>query len=95
MKKQGVKKIAKDTWDDKETGVLLEDINGKFDFIVKTTTELLSMKPVVQKLAEDMEIVKTDIEIIKGLLKRKVDMEEFEALTKRVAYLERKAFVSA
>ena len=75
--------------------VILEDINGKFDFLVESTTELMKLPPKVDQLIDDMAIVKTDIEVMKGLLKRKVDLEEFEALTKRVAHLENKVRMQA
>jgi chromosome segregation ATPase len=39
---------------------------------------------------EDVEIIKTDMEFIKNSLKRKVDIEEFAVLEKRVAALESK-----
>ena len=75
--------------------VILEDIRSEVHMVHEQTSDLLSLKPIVQKLSEDMEIVKTDVEIMKGLLKRKVDLEEFEALTKRVAHLESKARMHA
>jgi hypothetical protein len=38
-----------------------------------------------------MQIVKSDIEFMKGSLRKKVDYDEFEALEKRVMMLEAKA----
>ena len=38
----------------------------------------------------NMDIVKSDIEIIKNDLKQKVDRSEFEALVKRVALVEKR-----
>lgn len=38
---------------------------------------------------EDLNVLKTDSDIIKGGLKKKVDYDEFQALTRRVAALER------
>lgn len=45
---------------------------------------------MIGNLAINMEIVKSDVEFMKNSLKRKVDMEEFETLEKRVAFLESK-----
>ncbi len=39
----------------------------------------------------DLSIIKEDIEFIKTDLKKKVDIDQFAALEKRVAFLERKA----
>ncbi|MBI1755180.1 hypothetical protein HY250_03395 [Candidatus Azambacteria bacterium] len=46
------------------------------------------MKTDIQATKADMEIVKTDIEFIKHSFKKKVDIEEFAALERRVALLE-------
>jgi len=51
--------------------------------------DIMALKLDVGAMKKDMEIVKTDIEIIKHSLKRKVDIEEFAALEKRVLALER------
>ena len=40
-------------------------------------------------ISKNMEIMKTDIEFIKHGLKRKIDVEEFAALERRVALLEK------
>jgi hypothetical protein len=42
------------------------------------------------EMKQDIEIMKADIGFIKSGLKQKVDMDEFEALEKRVILLERK-----
>ncbi len=75
-------------------GVMQEHIDTNIKFIaeqlhdVKST--LNSHTQMIGSLAEDMQIVKSDIELIKSLLRKKVDYEEFEALTKRVMLLEAK-----
>ena len=51
---------------------------------------LKSHSAMLISLQENVEIMKMDIEFIKGGLKKKVDFEEFEALGKRVAILEAK-----
>ena len=71
--------------------MLLEDMQSELHIVAEQTSDLMKLGPKVDSLIEDMTIVKSDIEIIKGILKRKVDVEEFEALTKRVAHLENKS----
>lgn len=72
--------------------VLLEDMNEKFDFMAESVSEntsgLLKLRPIVEKTANDVEVIKTNLEIMKGMLKRKVDVEEFEVLEQRVTRLE-------
>lgn len=75
-------------------GVLTE----KFVFQVKiiseslldTQKQLKSIKELIAKNTEDIEIIKIDIQIIKQDLKQKVDRNEFSALERRVGYLESK-----
>lgn len=55
------------------------------------TRTLDSHTEMIGSMKIDIEIIKTDIEFIKNSLKRKVDLEEFEALEKRVRFLESKA----
>ena len=45
---------------------------------------------MIGKLAVDMEIVKTDIELIKHSFKKKIDIDEFAASEKRVLLLEKR-----
>jgi len=45
---------------------------------------------MIAGMKEDIEIMKVDVQFIKGSLKQKVDVEEFEALARRVAILEAK-----
>ena len=44
---------------------------------------------MIGKLAVNMEIVKEDIEFIKSGFRKKVDVEEFAALSRRVSILEK------
>jgi len=71
-----------------EIGVLLEDFNSKFDLVAEQTAQIPEIKNKINNLVEDMEIVKTDLEFIKGALKKKVDVDEFSALERRVVSLE-------
>ena len=63
------------------------NLDAKVDSIQKT---LNSHTEMIGKVSMDVEIVKTDIEFIKGGLRKKVDYEEFVALEKRVAFVESK-----
>lgn len=82
-------------------GVLVEHSNDKWDLIAEQyggikknvgeiAEKLDGVIETVGKLAVDMSIVKEDIEFIKGGLKKKVDVEEFTALERRVMLLEKK-----
>jgi len=62
-------------------------LNTKIDRIHNT---LDSHTDMIGKLAVDMEIVKTNVEFIKGSLKKKVDYDEFLALERRMSVLESK-----
>ncbi len=57
----------------------LGNVEGKIDTVVEA----------VGSLSVNMEIVKQEIEIIKGGLRKKIDVEEFSALESRVLRLER------
>lgn len=54
---------------------------------------LSSHTEMIVSMKEDIEITKVDVEFIKNSLKRKVDIEEFSVLEKRVAALESKVRV--
>ncbi|MBI3631402.1 MAG: hypothetical protein HY219_00865 [Candidatus Staskawiczbacteria bacterium] len=57
---------------------------------LKSHTETLkSHTEMIGKLAVDMTIVKEDIAFIKGGLKKRVDIDEFMALERRVVLLEK------
>ena len=73
---------------DIEIGALLEDFNSKFDLVAEQTSQIPDIKTKVDVMVEDMEIIKTDLEFIKSALKKKVDIEEFETLERRVVILE-------
>ncbi len=54
------------------------------------TQTLDSHTEMIGSMKEDVEIIKTNTEFVKNSLKRKVDIEEFSVLEKRVAALESK-----
>ncbi len=68
-------------------GVLKEDFDTKIELIGE---QYGTVKDMIGSLAEDIQVIKTDVEFIKGSLRKKVDYEEFEALAKRVSALEAK-----
>ena len=81
-------------------GVMIESTNDNVKLIaeqygdlrddvksVKQTVE--SHTEMIGNLAVDLSIVKEDIEFIKGSLKKKVDVDEFSALERRVSLLEK------
>jgi len=74
--------------------VLREDFDGKVKLIAEqyaSIEEVLgSHTKIIVSIKEDIEIMKVDIEFIKNSLKKKVDIEEFEALEKRISILESK-----
>lgn len=59
-------------------------LNSHTETLASHTEMFVSMK-------EDIEVMKVDIAFIKGGLKKKVDVEEFETLERRVALLEAKS----
>jgi len=93
-------------------GVILENIDSKFDLLVEghknldkkidrveqnlgefrqeTDFKFKILTEITAKNSENIEIMKSDIEFIKNSFKKKVDLEEFEALEKRVILLENK-----
>ena len=62
----------------RKLGVLVEHIDDKVSLVAERI------------MKENMEVMKTDIELIKHGLKRKIDVEEFAALERRVSLLEKR-----
>ncbi len=57
----------------------------------KVITEILaSHTEMIGSIATDVEIIKSDVEFIKNSLKKKIDIDEFAVLERRVALLEKK-----
>ena len=86
MKKK--QKISIPTGLPDQVGALIEDFNSKVDLVLEQTSEIPKIKKNVERLTEDMEIVKSDLESIKYTLRMKVDLDDFQALEHRVALLE-------
>jgi DNA-binding transcriptional MerR regulator len=85
----------------KHFDVLKEDIDGKFDLIIEgheshdkkfdlIEAKLDSHTEMIGSMQVNLEIIKNDIEIIKTSLRKKVDLEDFEVLERRVKILEAK-----
>lgn len=75
------------------------DLNKKFGKIdkIKQTQEyhsemIAGIAVNLETVKSDVEIVKSDVGLIKNSIKRKVDVEEFEALEKRVSETEPRFF---
>ena len=80
--------------EDKHVKILLEDIRSQFrvfgESLDDTNRRVKATQEMVAKNTEDIEIIKSDIAFIKTELKKFVRVEEFTALEKRVALIERK-----
>ena len=94
-----VKKIKSNKSEDvhqaiRHFGVLIEAVNDNVALLAEQQGDikktLNSHTEMIGRLAVNLEIVKEDVEFIKSGLKRKVDVEEFSALEKRVAVLEKR-----
>ena len=86
MKKK--QKISIPTGLSDQVGALIEDFNNKMDLVLEQTSEIPKIKKVLDEHTRTLEVMKSDIELIKYSLKLKVDLNEFKALEHRVALLE-------
>jgi hypothetical protein len=93
---ENIKTILKEHQEEikRHIGVLKEDFDQKLGFIGEQhesiITRLDSHTEIIASIKEDMEIVKINVELIKDSLKRKVDIDEFATLERRVGVLEAK-----
>lgn len=75
-------------------GIFKEDLESKINLIAEQYQDIKSIQKshteMVGSLMEDAQIIKADVQFLKRELKRKVDYDEFDALSKRVALLESK-----
>jgi len=58
--------------------------------IVAVEERIVAIEERIKAMEKNIEIMKVDISFIKNSLKKKVDVEEFETLERRVAILEAK-----
>lgn len=74
--------------------ILAEDFDSKVKAIAEQYLDIKKIlnlhTEMIASVHETAEIMKIDIQFIKNGLKKKVDLEEFQALEKRVALLEAK-----
>ncbi len=75
-------------------GVLAENFESQIKLVAESTAgiqeQLIALRDMVAINTENIEIMKTDLHIIKNDLKDKTDRDELRALEKRVLSLERK-----
>ena len=82
-------------------GVLTEDFDSKVQLIAEQydsiinrldshDEKLLAIEHKMEIMKADIEMIKIDINFIKGSLKQKVDIEDFNALERRMILLEAK-----
>lgn len=78
-------------------GVIFEDFKSCLQLIAESVEglqkQLSDLRDMVARNAEDIEIIKMNLEFIKTGLKKKVDLDEFAALERRVALLEKRRTV--
>ncbi|MBI2052474.1 MAG: hypothetical protein HYT38_02220 [Candidatus Sungbacteria bacterium] len=58
--------------------------------MIKLQEQMVILRDMVAKNTEDIEIIKMGVDLIKNNLKRKVDIDEFTALERRVVFLEKR-----
>ena len=95
MKAQKIRKSRKaDHGDIRRIGVLVEAVHDDVRLVaeqygsIKQTLD--THTDMIGSIKEDVEVIKMDIEFIKTAVKKKVDIDEFSALERRVALLERR-----
>lgn len=73
-------------------GAVVEDFKSTMQLIAESVSgvqeQLTAIRDMVAKNTEDIETIKMNIEFIKSGLKKKVDIDEFSALERRVSLLE-------
>lgn len=74
-----------------DIGGIKSEISGMKGEIGGIKKTLDSHTEMIGNLAVNLEVVKSDVEFIKHGMKRKVDVEEFSALERRVALLEKRS----
>jgi hypothetical protein len=66
-------------------GIFKEDLESKINLITEQYQDIKSTQKIqtemVGSLMEDVQIIKSDVQFLKVELKRKVDYDEFDALT--------------
>ncbi|MFH1183004.1 MAG: hypothetical protein V1690_01945 [Candidatus Moraniibacteriota bacterium] len=74
--------------------IIDENIQSRIELLAENILDVREkiavLTEMVEKNTEDIEIIKLNVELIRGDLKTKVEKEEFLALEKRVFVLEQK-----
>lgn len=82
------KNLNKQSWSSTEVGTLIEDFTSQVKLVAEQTSRIPHIEKKVDKMEEDMKILKMDMELVKYGFKKKVDVDEFATLEHRVALLE-------
>ena len=100
MSKEGKKnKVKIPSGLSNEVGAMIEHFDSRLGFVAEQTGQIMkdvsilkddatTLKDDTTTLKDDMQTVKNDLEIIKYSLKKKVDLDDFHALERRLALLE-------
>ncbi|MBM3707966.1 MAG: hypothetical protein FJW69_06470 [Actinobacteria bacterium] len=89
MEEQNFKKLLKEQTEEinQHSSMLLEEFQSQLKIVAEVQVEhSRKLDALIEMVAKNTE----NIEMIKSMLRRKVDIEEFEALEKRVMILEKK-----
>ncbi|MDO8470896.1 MAG: hypothetical protein Q7S63_02930 [bacterium] len=77
----------------RQLGVMIESVHDEVRLIAEQYGDiketLHSHTEMIGSIMRDVEIIKMDIEFIKGAIKTRVGVDEFAVLERRVALLER------
>lgn len=73
---------------------LKSDIRGVGALVEKTNHNVTALAEMVGSMMEDITIIKDNVEFLKGGMRKKVDVEEFQTLEHRVSLLERKRAIA-
>ena len=96
IKEEKLKEILEEQRRDyqRHLGTLVEGFESQVKLVAESLSgaqeQLVAIRDMTAKNTENIEIIKMDIQFIKQSLKRKVDLEEFESLERRVLFLEKK-----
>ena len=73
-----------------QLSAVAEQVGGLMQDMTSVKGHLNILQPDMASVKGHLDIIQSDVEIIKNNLKRKVDIEDFEALTRRVSVIERR-----
>ena len=87
--KKYIQQVRKEANEDlkRHVGALTEDFNDKLSGLAEMVGGLMVK---ATETNDTLDIVHSDVEIIKNTQAQKVDRSEFEALVKRVSFVEKK-----